>query len=144
MSLLTPGKFLRRKESIVMPSFSMFSKEVKLSKSAPPEIKKTKQVISNRPFAITCTLMIQLHSVFLLLIYVYLGNFGMKVKVLVAQLCPALCNPMDCSLPGSSVHGVLQARLLEWVAMPSARGSSQPRDQTWVCLLCRQILDHLK
>ena len=113
MSLLTPGKFLRRKESIVMPSFSMFSKEVKLSKSAPPEIKKTKQVISNQPFAITCTLMIQLHSVFLLLIYVYLGNFGMKVKVLVAQLCPALCNPMDCSLPCFSVHEILQARILE-------------------------------
>ena len=45
MSLITPGKFLRRKESIIMPSFSMFSKEAKLSKSALPEIKKTKQVI---------------------------------------------------------------------------------------------------
>ena len=39
---------------------------------------------------------------------------------------------MDCSLPGSSVHGILQARILEWVAMPSSRGSSQPRDQTQV------------
>ena len=38
------------------------------------------------------------------------------------------CDPIDCSLPGSSVHGVLQARILEWVAMPSSRGSSQPRD----------------
>ena len=46
--------------------------------------------------------------------------------VLVTQLCPALCDPMDCSLPGSSVHGILQARLLEWVAMPSSRGSSPP------------------
>ena len=35
----------------------------------------------------------------------------------VAQLCPTLCNPMDCSLPGSSVHGILQARILEWVAI---------------------------
>ena len=42
------------------------------------------------------------------------------------QLCPALCNPMDCNLPGSTVHGILQARLLEWVAVPSSRGSSQP------------------
>ena len=43
---------------------------------------------------------------------------------------------MDCSLPGSSVHGILQARLLEWVAMPSSRGSSQPRDRTEsLCLL---------
>ena len=39
---------------------------------------------------------------------------------------------MDCSLSGSSVHGILQARILEWVAMPFSRGSSQPRDQTWV------------
>ena len=38
-----------------------------------------------------------------------------------------LCNPMDYSLPGSSVHGILQARILEWVAMPSSRGSPQPR-----------------
>ena len=44
------------------------------------------------------------------------------------QSCPTLCNPMDHSPPGSSVHGILQARILEWVAMPSSRGSSQPRD----------------
>ena len=42
------------------------------------------------------------------------------------QSCPSLCNPMDYSLPGSSVHGILQARILEWVAMPSSRGSSDP------------------
>ena len=47
-----------------------------------------------------------------------------KVKSFVAQLCLTLCDPMDCSLPGSSVHGILQARILEWVAMPSSRGSS--------------------
>ena len=50
------------------------------------------------------------------------------VLCLVAQLCPTLCNPMDCSPPGSSVHGILQTRILEWVAMPSSRGSSQPKD----------------
>ena len=44
--------------------------------------------------------------------------------------CQTLCNSMDCSPPGSSVHGILQARILEWVAMPSSRGSSQPRDRT--------------
>ena len=48
--------------------------------------------------------------------------------VLVAQSCPILCNPVDCSPPGSSVHGILQARILEWVAMPSSRGFSWPRD----------------
>ena len=46
--------------------------------------------------------------------------------------CPTLCDPMDCSLPGSSVHGILQARLLEWVAMPSSGGCSRPRDQTCI------------
>ena len=53
---------------------------------------------------------------------------SMKVKVLVAQLCTTLCEPVDCSLPGSSVHRILQARILEWVASPISRGSSQPRD----------------
>ena len=48
------------------------------------------------------------------------------------QSCLMLCDPMDCSPPGSSVHGILQARILERVAMPSSRGSSWPRDQTWV------------
>ena len=50
----------------------------------------------------------------------------------VAQLCPTLCDPMDCSLPGSSLHGILQARVLEWVAISFSRGSSQPRDWTRV------------
>ena len=44
------------------------------------------------------------------------------------QSCLTVCDPMDCSLPGSSVHGILQARILKWVALPSLRGSSQPRD----------------
>ena len=47
------------------------------------------------------------------------------------QSCPTLCDPMDCSRPGSSVQGSLQARTLEWVAMSSSRGSSQPRDRIW-------------
>ena len=57
------------------------------------------------------------------------------ICVLVAQLCPALCNPMDCSLPGSSVYTIVQARILEWVAIFFSRGSSQPRDRTWVSRL---------
>ena len=48
------------------------------------------------------------------------------------QLCLTLCNPMDCGPPGSSVHGILQARILEWVAISFSRRSFQPRDQTWV------------
>ena len=59
-------------------------------------------------------------------------------------LCTTLCDSVDCSPPGSSVHGILQARILEWVAMPSSRGSSRPGDQTWFLQLlnCRQILYH--
>ena len=54
------------------------------------------------------------------------------MKVSVAQLCPTLCNTMDCSPLGSSVHGILQARILEWVVMPFSRESSQPGDWSWV------------
>ena len=50
----------------------------------------------------------------------------------VTQSCPILCDPMDSSLPGSSVHGIFQARILEWVAISFSRGSSQPRDWTQV------------
>ena len=50
---------------------------------------------------------------------------------LVTQSCPTLCDPMDYSLPGSCVHGILQARILEWVVTPSSRGLSPPRDGTW-------------
>ena len=50
----------------------------------------------------------------------------------VGQSCPTLCDPIDCSLPSSSVHGIFQARVLKWVAISFSRGSSQPRDWTWV------------
>ena len=68
------------------------------------------------------------------------GNIGeekikvymMKVLVLVTQLCLTLCDSMDCSPPGYSVHGILQARILEWVAISFSRGSSWPRDQIQV------------
>ena len=59
-------------------------------------------------------------------------NVCMYVRAKLLQLCLTLCNPMDCSLPGSSVHGILQARILEWVTISFSRGSSQPRDRTWV------------
>ena len=61
------------------------------------------------------------------------------------QLCLTLCNPMDCSPSGSSIHGILQARILEWVAMHSSRGSCQPRDHTHVSYIpCigRRVLYH--
>ena len=48
------------------------------------------------------------------------------------HLCLTLCNPMDCSLPGSSIYGIFQARVLEWIAISFSRGSSRPRNGTWV------------
>ena len=61
---------------------------------------------------------------------------------LVPKSCPTLCNPMDYIPPGSSVHGVLHARILEWVAISFSRGSSWPRDWTWVsCMAGRFFTD---
>ena len=54
------------------------------------------------------------------------------MKVEVTQSCPTLCDSMNCSPPGFSVHGILQVRTLKWVAVPFSRGSSQTRDQTQV------------
>ena len=59
-------------------------------------------------------------------------SWVMWSEVKVAQSCPTLSNHMDCSLPGSSVHGILQARILEWVDVPFSRWSSQHRDWTQV------------
>ena len=66
-------------------------------------------------------------------------------SVFVTQLCPTLGDPMDYCPPGSSAHGILQARILEWVARPSSRGSSRPRDQTHVSYVScsgRRVLYH--
>ena len=62
------------------------------------------------------------------------NHHSLKVKVskLLTQSCQTLCNAMDCSLPGSSIHKILQARILEWVAIPFSRGASRPRDRTQV------------
>ena len=57
-------------------------------------------------------------------IFFFLQNQKEKAKMLVAQLCLTLCDPMDCSPSGSSVHGILQARILEWGAIPFSRGFS--------------------
>ena len=56
----------------------------------------------------------------------------MKVKVLVTQSCLTLCDPIEYKSPGSFVLGILQARILEWAAIPFSRGPCQPRDQTQV------------
>ena len=67
----------------------------------------------------------------------------MKLKVLVAQSCLTLCNSMECSPPGSSLHGILQPRILEWVAIPFSTGSSQPRNQTGVFCIAGGFFNQL-
>ena len=72
----------------------------------------------------------------------HISYFIVKVKSKseVAQSCPTLCDPMDCSLPGSSVHGIFQAGTQVWVTISFSRGSSQPRDRTQVsCLVGRHF-----
>ena len=61
----------------------------------------------------------------------------------VAQLCPTLCYPVDCSPPGSSIHRILQARILERVAISFSRGSSWSRNQTWVSCIAGRFLTEL-
>ena len=62
--------------------------------------------------------------------YIYI--YTIALKVLIAQSCPTFCDPLDHSPPVFFVHGILQARILEWVAIPYSRGSFQSRDWTWV------------
>ena len=76
-------------------------------------------------------------------IYLFILNLFILSESEVAQSCPALCNPMDYSLSGSSVHGIFRAKVLEWVAISFSIGSSWPRDRTQVYLHCRRILYHL-
>ena len=72
--------------------------------------------------------------------YIKQSTCSLPVAMLVTQSCPTLCNPMDCSLPGFSIHRISQARKLEWIAISSSKGSSQPKDQTQVSRVGRQIL----
>jgi len=64
------------------------------------------------------------------------------VFVLVAKSCLRLCDPMDCTPPGSPVHGISQARTVKWTAIFFFRGTSQPKDQTHVSCIGRRILYH--
>ena len=62
-----------------------------------------------------------------------------KVKVLLTQSCPTLCDLMDCNLPGSSVHRIFLTRILKWVAISFSRGSSWPRDWNWVSYIAGRL-----
>ena len=76
-----------------------------------------------------------LHVATTLLTYLLAVTVSVCRTVLVAQSCLTLCDPTNCSLPGFSVHGILQAKILEWIAIPFSRGTSQPRDRTLVSWL---------
>ena len=68
-------------------------------------------------------------------------NTHTHLSLLVTQLCLTLCDPMDCSPPGSSVHGIFQARIMEWVAISFSGGSSWPRERvSWLLCIGRRIL----
>ena len=69
-------------------------------------------------------------------------HYGYCCCCLVAKLCWLFCDPMNCSLPDSSVHGISQARILAWVAISFSRGFSWTKDQTYVFCIGRQILYH--
>ena len=76
-----------------------------------------------------------MHSVY----DIYMDKCEFESESEVTQACPTLCYPMYCGLPGSSVHGIVQARILEWVAISFSKGSSQCRDPTQVS----RIVDRL-
>ena len=79
----------------------------------------------------------------LIAIFMVWGQNRVEIKYstcLIAQSCPILCDPVDCSPPGSSVHGILQARILEWIAISFSKGSSQPKDRTHILSLVADSL----
>ena len=82
---------------------------------------------------------------FIFCVYCFLHIICSEMTITQSLSCVQLCDPMDCNLPGSSVHGILQAKILEWVAISSSRGSSLPRDQTCISFIScihRWILYH--
>ena len=88
---------------------------------------------------------VNLSLVFLLFLIKFWEILSPNCAGSVVQSCPILWDPMDCSPPGSSVHGISQARILHWVAISSSRGSYRPRDRTlvsYVSCIGRQILYH--
>ena len=78
-----------------------------------------------------------------ILLYTALLTSWIHVVVLVAESCLTPCDPTDCSSAGSSLHRILQARILEWVVISFSRGSSGPRNRTRISCIVRQVLYHL-
>ena len=102
-------------------------------------------VLSPRPFCYHLHLQFLFTSIILVCVSLCVCVCVCVHMCSVAHSCPTVCDFMNCSLPGSSVHGTFQARILEWVAISYSRGSSQPRDWIHVpCIFCidRQIPYH--
>ena len=121
---------------LLKTSFSLCSNGISSMRSSLNSLFKIATLTTGTPQLPFC-------HIFLIPVYLPLCNVYMSAKLL--QLCLILCNPMDCSPPGSSVHGILQGRILEWVAMTSSKGSSQPRDGTrisYISCIGRWILYH--
>ena len=83
-----------------------------------------------------------IHQIWKLILEEFSCTF-IDVKVLVIQLCPTFCGPMNGSPPGYSLHGILQARMLEWVAIPFSRGSFWPRAWTWAFCTAGRFVKNL-
>ena len=97
--------------------------------------------ISHKTIINTMEIYFYFHGIFYIYIYIMVCVHAQSLR----QSCLTLCDPMDYSLPGSSIHGISQARILGWVAISSCRGSSQPKDRTcvsWVFCIGMWILYH--
>ena len=114
------------------PEYSFFAKQISIPK---PKHFRGKNCRKRKSQSLSHLALVSLD----ILSFPYL----LRSEVLVTQSCPTLCNSMNCSPPGSSVHGIFQARILEWVAISFSRGSSRPRDRIWVSCIGRQILYRL-
>ena len=105
-----------------------------------PGMKFTTEFLPSITIVLSSRISIQLYMcvcvcVCVCVVYIYIFRtiyIYSSLKLLVTQSCPTLGDPMDCSPPGSSVNGILQARILEWLAIPFSRQSAQPWDWTWI------------
>ena len=114
----------------IFPSIRVFSNELAL------HIRRSKYwSFSFSIILLRSQILSSLLSLFMLSLLCYINNIHFSV----AQSCPILCDPMDCSLPDSSVHGIFQVRLLEWVAISFSRGASPSRDWTHLSCIGRQM-----
>ena len=148
MALSPQNSYIYFKCKVVYSKLLLFKKEVIQQESRLPYCTNPKDITHNYPsewYPLELCNRAMLSGGYILpdmsQLWIHLCMLHAKLPLLYLTLC----DPMDCSPPGSSVHGILQARILEWVAMSSSKGSSQLRDRSWVSYLsciCRQVLYH--